>query len=64
MQKNNTINYIKLIAILVTVSSISYATYVTIRAYDNFVAEQQKIGFDKGYEQASKDLKVANVKSN
>lgn len=64
MQKNNTINYIKLAVILVAIFTISYSTYSIVRMYDNFVAEQQKIGFDKGYAEASKELKVSNIKSN
>lgn len=57
--------YIKIISILAVVLSVSYLTYTLVRAYDNFVAEVEKKGYDKGYTEAKKDIKLEAVsKSN
>lgn len=65
MQKENkSIKYFRIIAVLTFIMLIIWATYSTIRTYDNFVAEQQKIGFDKGYAEAIKEVKTTNSESN
>ncbi len=49
--------YIIAIVLSLTIAT-SFITYSIIRKYDNFVTQQQQIGFDKGYEQAIKDNKT------
>lgn len=51
-----------LIATILAITLItSTSTYFLIRKYDNFVAEQQAIGYDKGYEKALQEKEITKI---